>query len=172
VSSGDAGVYGMARVALEAWERLSEPRPALEVVPGVTALLAAAALLGAPLGVDFAAISLSDLLVPWSTIARRLEAVAAADLVVALYNPASRGRRWQFAEACVILSRHRPEDTPTGIVRDAFRPGQRVAVVTLAALAEQPMDMFTIVLVGSRQTRRVGEYLLTPRGYDAARDDI
>ncbi|HZS00350.1 MAG TPA: precorrin-3B C(17)-methyltransferase [Chloroflexota bacterium] len=165
VSSGDAGVYGMAGVALEEWERLPEPRPGLEVVPGVTALLAAAALLGAPLGVDFAAVSLSDLLVPWPTIVRRLEAAAAADFVVALYNPASRGRRAQFGEACAILRRHREDETPVGIVREAFRPGQQVAVVPLGALAAYPVDMLTIVVVGSSQTRRVGDYLLTPRGY-------
>jgi len=164
VSSGDAGVYGMASVALEEWERWPPPRPPLAVVPGVTALLAAAALLGAPIGLDFAAVSLSDLLVPWPTIARRLEAAAAGDFVIGLYNPASHGRRWQLAEACAILRRHRADDTPVGVVRDAFRPGQRVGVVPLGALAAQAVDMLTIVLVGSSQTRRVGEYLLTPRG--------
>jgi precorrin-3B C17-methyltransferase len=135
------------------------------VVPGVTALLGAAALLGAPLGTDFAAVSLSDLLVPWPTIARRLEAVAAADFVVALYNPASGGRRWQLPEACVILRRHRADLTPVGIVRNAYRPDQRVTMTTLAELAGQPVDMLTIVVVGSSQTRRVGDLLLTPRGY-------
>ena len=114
VSSGDAGVYGMASVALEEWERLTEPRPRIEMVPGVTALLAAAALLGAPLSLDFAAVSLSDLLVPWPTIVRRVEAVAAADFVVGLYNPASRGRDWQLGEACAILRRHRPEQHAGG----------------------------------------------------------
>jgi cobalt-precorrin 5A hydrolase / precorrin-3B C17-methyltransferase len=168
VSSGDAGVYGMASVALEEWERWSpEMAPPITVVPGVTALLAAAALLGAPLGLDFAAISLSDLLVPWPTIARRLEAVAAADFVIALYNPASRGRQWQLGEACAVLRQHRDAETPVGIVRDASRPGQRVAVVPLGSLAEQTVDMLTILLVGSSQTRRVGDYLLTPRGYSA-----
>jgi precorrin-3B C17-methyltransferase len=167
VSSGDAGVYGMASVALEEWESLAEPRPSLAMIPGVTALLAAAALLGAPLSLDFAVVSLSDLLVPWPTIVRRVEAVAAADFVVGLYNPASRGRPWQLGEACAILRRHRPDSTPVGIVRDAFRPTQRVGVVSLGALAEQPVDMLTVLIVGNRETRQVGDYLLTPRGYRA-----
>jgi precorrin-3B C17-methyltransferase len=168
VSSGDAGVYGMASVALEEWARWPPgTTPPIEVVPGITALLAAAALLGAPLGTDFAAVSLSDLLVPWPTIARRLEAVAAADFVIALYNPASRDRHWQLREACAILDRHRPDTTPVGIVRDAFRPGQRAEIVPLRALPERPVDMLTILLVGNSETRRVGNYLLTPRGYAA-----
>lgn len=169
VSGGDAGVYGMASVALEALEVLPEgERPALEVVPGITALLAAAALLGAPLGTDFAAISLSDLLVPWPAIARRLDAAAAADFVLALYNPASAGRRWQLPAACAIIRRHRTPETPVGVVRAAYRPGQRVAIVPLGAVEQEPVDMLTIVIVGSSQTRRVGPYLLTPRGYRPA----
>src|SRR5579885_3208895 len=140
VSSGDAGVYGMASVALEALERWRGTPPPVEIVPGVTALLAAAAVLGAPLGTDFAAISLSDLLVPWETIARRLEA---ADFVLALYNPASSARRWQLPAACAILRQHRSPETPVGIVREAYRPGQQVAIVSLASLADQPIDMLT-----------------------------
>ncbi|HLI26826.1 MAG TPA: precorrin-3B C(17)-methyltransferase [Chloroflexota bacterium] len=166
VSSGDAGVYGMAGLALEEWERLPPPRrPALAVLPGVTALLAAAALLGAPLGTDFAAVSLSDLLVPWPTIARRLEAAAAADFVLALYNPASAARSWQLSAACAILLRHRPATTPVGLVRAAYREGQHVAIVALGELAAQPVDMLTILIVGNRATRRCGPWLLTPRGY-------
>lgn len=166
VSSGDAGVCGMASLALEALESWGAERaPAVEIVPGVTALLAAAALLGAPLGTDFAAVSLSDLLVPWTTIARRLEAVAAADFVVALYNPASAGRRWQLPAACAILARHRSPETPVGIVREAYRPAQRVATVPLHALPEQSVDMLTVLVVGNGATRRVGDRLVTPRGY-------
>jgi cobalt-precorrin 5A hydrolase/precorrin-3B C17-methyltransferase len=168
VSSGDAGVYGMASVALEEWERWPPERaPLIEVVPGITALLAAASVLGAPLGTDFAVVSLSDLLVPWTTIARRLAAVAAADFVVALYNPASRGRQWQLPEACAIIGAHRPPSTPVGVVRDVYRPGQQAQIVTLGELAAQAVDMLTILVVGSTQTRRAGEYLLTPRGYAA-----
>jgi precorrin-3B C17-methyltransferase len=168
ISSGDAGVYGMASLALEALEAWAgEAPPAVEVVPGVTALLAAAALLGAPLGTDFAAVSLSDLLVPWPTIARRLEAVAAADFVVALYNPASGARRWQLPAACAILARHRAPETPVGIVREAYRPAQQVVTVPLRALPEQSVDMLTVLVVGNSATRRVGARLLTPRGYPA-----
>lgn len=168
VSSGDAGVYGMAGLALEEWERLPPAgRPALAVLPGVTALLAAAALLGAPLGTDFAVVSLSDLLVPWPTIARRLEAAAAADFVLGLYNPASAGRRWQLLAACAILLRHRPPETPVGVVRAARRAGQQAAIVTLGELAAQPVDMLTVLIVGNRATRRCGPWLLTPRGYRA-----
>ena len=166
VSSGDAGVYGMASVVLEELERWPrEIGPRVEVVPGITALLAAAALLGAPLGTDFAAVSLSDLLVPWRTIERRLEAVAAGDFVVALYNPASGGRRWQLPAACAILARHRASETPVGVVRCAFRPEQSVAIVPLGAVAEQAVDMLTVLIVGNSETRRVGEWMLTPRGY-------
>jgi precorrin-3B C17-methyltransferase len=162
----------MASVALEEWQQWPAGRaPEMEVVPGVTALLAAAALLGAPLGTDFAAVSLSDLLVPWSTIARRLAAVAAADFVVALYNPASRGRRWQLGEACAILGQYRLPSTPVGIVRNASRAGERVEIVSLAELPARPIDMLTIVIVGSSATRRAGEYLLTPRGYARERAD-
>lgn len=170
VSSGDAGVFGMASVALEEWAHWPPDRaPAIEVVPGVTALLGAAALLGAPLGLDFAAVSLSDLLVPWPAIAARLAAVAAADFVVALYNPASRNRQWQFREACAILAEHRPVATPVGIVRNAYRPDQQVHIVSLADLAAQPVDMLTILLVGNTQTWRAGDYLITPRGYAGQR---
>ena len=166
VSSGDAGVYGMASVVLEELERWPAGGGVrVEVVPGVTALLAAAALLGAPLGTDFAAVSLSDLLVPWPSIERRLEAVAAADFVVALYNPASGGRRWQLPAACAILARHRPPDTPVGVVRCAYRPEQQVAVVPLGAVAEAVVDMLTVLIVGNRETRQVGGWMLTPRGY-------
>jgi len=166
VSSGDAGVYGMAGAVLEALERWDPAaRPAVEVIPGVTALLAAAALLGAPLA-DFAVVSLSDLLVPWPVIARRLEAAAAADFVLVLYNPASAGRRWQLPAACAILQRYRTPTTPVGLVRAAHRPEQQVAIVDLAALPAQAVDMLTILIVGNSQTRRVGTWLLTPRRYE------
>lgn len=169
VSSGDAGVYGMAGLALEEWARLSPAeRPAFAVLPGVTALLAAGALLGAPLGADFAAISLSDLLTPWSTIERRLDAAAAADFVLALYNPASGARRWQLPAACALIGRHRAPDTPVGVARNVGRPEQAVALLTLAELPTWPVDMLSIAIVGGSTTRRLGDYLLTPRGYHEA----
>lgn len=165
VGSGDAGVYGLAGLALEHLEARDAADLPVEVVPGVTAALSAAALLGAPLGHDFACISLSDLLTPWETIRVRIEAAAAADFVIALYNPRSARRVQPFAEACAILRRHRAPETPVGIVRNAFREEQRVTLTTLACLAEAAVDMLTTVIVGNRSTRRWRDRLITPRGY-------
>jgi precorrin-3B C17-methyltransferase len=137
-------------------------RPEVAVIPGVTAATAAAALLGAPLGQDFAAISLSDLNTPWPVIRRRLEAAAAADLVLALYNPRSGRRPGHLAEAARILLRHRPPDTPVGIVRAAYRPDQEVRIAELGQLASAPADMVTTVVVGSSRTRVVAGRLFTP----------
>jgi len=166
VSTGDAGVYGMAGLVLELLA-VADPESTIpvEVVPGVSAVHAAASLLGAPLMTDFAVVSLSDLLTPWETIRARLEAVAAADFVVALYNPRSRKRVRHLEEACSILERHRPADTPAGIVRHALRPGQSVALTTLAEVPRGQVDMMSIVVVGNRATRRLGPWLVTPRGY-------
>jgi cobalt-precorrin 5A hydrolase/precorrin-3B C17-methyltransferase len=170
VSSGDAGVYGTAGIVLErlAQEEAEEEAAGVEVVPGVSAAMAAAALLGAPLMNDFAAISLSDLLTPWPAIERRLEAAAAADLVIALYNPASSQRRQQIAQARQILLRHRPPSTPVGIVRNAYRPGQEVTVTDLEHMLEGAIDMLAIVLIGNSATVRVGGRLVTRRGYEEA----
>jgi len=163
VGSGDAGVYAMASPALE----LAGADVDVETVPGVTAALAAAALLGAPLGHDHAYVSLSDLHTPWPAIADRLRAVAAADFVVCLYNPRSRARTGQFDTALAILGEHRPPGTPVGVVRDASRAGQRVVVTTLAELAGDPsiVDMRTVVVVGSTRTRVVAGRMVTPREY-------
>jgi cobalt-precorrin 5A hydrolase/precorrin-3B C17-methyltransferase len=163
IGSGDAGVYAMASPALQvAGEDVD-----VEAVPGVTAALAAAALLGAPLGHDHAYLSLSDLHTPWPVITDRLRACAAADLVVCLYNPRSRKRRAQFDEALAILREHRPDTTPVGLVRQASRADQRVTVTTLADLAEDPdqVDMFTVVLVGSTRTEVRAGRMVTPREY-------
>jgi precorrin-3B C17-methyltransferase len=168
VSSGDAGVFGMASPVWEAVERrlaAGQPVPETEVVPGVTAALAAAALLGAPLGADFAAISLSDLLTPWEVIARRVELAAAADFVLALYNPASARRTWQIERARSLILLHRRPATPVGIVRQAFRPEQEVILTDLARLPETPLDMTTVLIVGAASTRAVAGRLVTPRGY-------
>jgi cobalt-precorrin 5A hydrolase/precorrin-3B C17-methyltransferase len=173
VSSGDAGIYGLATLVFELVDR--EPRPewrraALSVVPGVSALQAAAARLGAPLGHDFCAISLSDLLTPWGAIEARLRAAAAADFVVALYNPRSARRAWQLAAAREILLGARPADTPVASARNLGRPGESVAVTTLGRLVPEAVDMLTIVLVGSSATRLMQgtpPRLYTPRGYDA-----
>lgn len=168
VSSGDPGVYGMASLVLEllreaGWRR--GDAPALEIVPGVTALGSCAALVGAPLGHDFCGISLSDLLTPWEVIARRLEAAAGADFVIGLYNPASTRRRRPLAEAHAILSRHRRSATPVAVVTDAYRPGQRVAVTTLERLLEEEIGMTTTVIVGSSRTFAFEGLVVTPRGY-------
>jgi len=160
VCSGDAGVYAMASLALEVAEGVD-----VEVLPGVTAALAAAALLGAPLGHDHALISLSDLLTPWAAIEARLRAAAVADLAVALYNPRSRGRTWQFDAALDILREHRSPTTPVGVVTDAMRPGQSVILTTLGDVDPETVGMTTCVIVGSSTTRVVAGRMVTPRGY-------
>jgi precorrin-3B C17-methyltransferase len=165
ISSGDPGIYGMASLVLECLAAEEELLSQVEIVPGVSAVHAAAALLGAPLGHDFAVVSLSDLLTPWHAIERRLEAAASADFVLALLNPQSRRRDWQYRRAAEVLARHRPSEAPVGIVRNAYRPGQSVEITTVARMAEAPVDMFTTVIVGSTQTRRVGPVVFTPRGY-------
>ncbi len=168
VSSGDAGVYGMASLALEVlradgWRR-GDP-PEVRVVPGVTALLASAALVGAPLGHDFCAISLSDLLTPWPVIARRLEAAAAADFVVGLYNPASTRRRAPLALARELLLRHREAATPVAVVTDAGRAGEQAVITDLGGLDRAAVGMTSTVIVGSTRTLAFEGMLLTPRGY-------
>jgi len=167
VCSGDAGVYALASLVFE----LGDRQPGLdlardvEVVPGVTAAVAAAALLGAPLGHDHVAISLSDLLTPWEVIEERLRAAAQADLVVSLYNPRSVERHWQLGVALGLLGEHRRATTPVGIVTDAGRPTERVTVTTLADLDVTLVGMTTCVIVGASSTRALGSRMLTPRGY-------
>jgi cobalt-precorrin 5A hydrolase/precorrin-3B C17-methyltransferase len=134
-------------------------------VPGVTAGLAASALLGAPLGHDHALISLSDLHTPWEVIEQRVAAAAAGDFVVVFYNPRSRSRDWQLAAALKLLGEHRPGDTPVGVVRHATRPQQQIQVATLAAFDPAVVDMNSVVVVGSSQTRIVAGRIVTPRGY-------
>lgn len=175
VSSGDVGIYGMAGLVLEICrERALRPGPLaaaaavdlpLEIIPGVPALAAAAALLGAPLMHDFAVISLSDLLTPWEVIQQRVSAAAAADFVMVIYNPKSKKRDWQLTAVRDLILSQRPPDTPVGIVTKAMRPGQTVVVTTLAEMLRYPIDMQTIVLVGNSQTYVYGDYLITPRGY-------
>jgi cobalt-precorrin 5A hydrolase / cobalt-factor III methyltransferase / precorrin-3B C17-methyltransferase len=161
IGSGDAGVYAMASPAL------AEASEDVDVVgvPGVTAALAAAALLGAPLGHDHVSISLSDLHTPWEVIERRVRAAAEADLVVTFYNPRSRDRDWQLPAALDVLAGHRDPATPVGVVRNATRPGERVRVTTLKELDPATVDMMTVVTVGNTATRRVAGRMVTPRGY-------
>ena len=173
VSSGDAGVYGMASLLFELLDgKAADPRwrgIELVVEPGVSALQAAAARAGAPIGHDFCAISLSDLLTPWPAIARRLRAAAEADFVVALYNPASGRRRKRLTEARAILVAHRPLDCPVVVARNLGRDGEQVTATTLAELDTEAVDMLTVIVVGNSQTRRLEQggraWLYTPRGY-------
>ena len=162
ISSGDAGVYGMAGLVLE----LAQGRDVdIEIVTGVTAALSGGAVLGAPLTHDFAVISLSDLLTPWEKIERRLECAAAADFSIALYNPASHRRADHLRRACEIILRHASADTVCGVVRNIGREGERMELMTLGQLAGYPADMFTTVFVGNSQTRIIDGRMVTPRGY-------
>jgi cobalt-precorrin 5A hydrolase / precorrin-3B C17-methyltransferase len=161
IGSGDAGVYAMASPAL------AEASDDIDVVgvPGVTAALAAGAVLGAPLGHDHVSISLSDLHTPWEVIERRVRAAAEADLVVTFYNPRSRGRDWQLPKALGILAEHRAPTTPVGVVRNASRADESARLTTLAALDPASVDMMTVVTVGNTATREIAGRMVTPRGY-------
>jgi precorrin-3B C17-methyltransferase len=165
VSSGDPGVYGMAGVVLEVAD-LQNAKIPIKIVPGVTAATAAAALLGAPLVTDFAVISLSDLLTPWSVIEKRLYAAAEANFVIVLYNPQSEGRKEPLAKAYEILLKYRKPETPVGVVRQVGRKGEETIVTTLKELLACQVDMATTIVVGNSTTRVVGKRMVTPRGYD------
>jgi precorrin-3B C17-methyltransferase len=166
ISSGDPGVYAMASLVLECAAAADELLlQDIVIVPGVSAVNAAAALLGAPLGHDFAVVSLSDLLTAWDVIERRLRAAAEADFVLALLNPKSQRRHWQYRRAAEILAQHRAADTPVGVVRNGYRIGQSVDITTVQHMAEAAVDMFTTIIVGNSQTRRFGPVVVTPRGY-------
>lgn len=162
ISSGDPGVYGMAGPALEA-AAPRQRRPNIRIVPGVTAMSWAAARLGAPLMHDVAAVSLSDLLTPWEAIERRLDAAAAADFVIVLYNPRSKRRTWQLDAARRIILRHRDPETPVGLVHKGDPP--QLQRSSLARLATADVDMNAILIVGNSTTRVAGDWLITPRGY-------
>ncbi|MQA83688.1 MAG: precorrin-3B C(17)-methyltransferase [Streptosporangiales bacterium] len=161
LGSGDAGIYAMASPALE----MADGSIDVAGVPGVTAALAAAALLGAPLGNDHALISLSDLHTPWEVIEARVRAAAEADFVVVFYNPRSVARHWQLARALAVLGERRRPETPVGIVRGASRPDERSTLTTLDAVDVEAVDMQTVVIVGSGDTRIVAGRMVTPRGY-------
>ena len=162
ISSGDAGVYGMAGLVLE----LAQGKDVdVEVIPGVTAALSGGAVLGAPLTHDFCVISLSDLLTPWEKIEKRLAAAAEADFCIALYNPSSHRRADYLRKACDILLRARSGDTVCGVVRSIGREGESATVLTLAELRDYAADMFSTVFIGNSQTRVIGGKMVTPRGY-------
>lgn len=164
VCSGDPGVYAMASLVCELAGD-EAPHVEVEVVPGVTAALASAALLGAPLGHDHAVVSLSDLLTPWSVIERRVRAAAEGDFVTVFYNPRSQGRGWQLDAVLDILRGARDGATPVGIVTAAARPEQHVVVTTLAEIDTAGIGMTSCVVVGARSTRLVAGRMVTPRGY-------
>ncbi len=168
VSSGDAGVYGMAGLVLELVQQQGvAERLEVEVVPGVPALMAAAALLGAPLVHDFAAVSLSDLLTPWEKIEERISLAARADFVLGVYNPRSTRRTWQLPRAKELLLQEKSAQTPVGLVRQAYRQGQHVSCCTLEALEPENVDMLSILVVGNSSTCFLDGRMVTPRGYFA-----
>jgi precorrin-3B C17-methyltransferase len=165
VSSGDPGVFAMASAVFEALEAGPTEWLNLElrVLPGITAMLAAAAAIGAPLGHDFAAINLSDNLKPWALIERRLQLVGEAGLAMAFYNPRSKSRPHQFARALEVLRQSCGTETLITFARDVTKPGQEILTVPLRDATPEMADMRTVVIVGNRDTRRVGSYVYTPR---------
>ncbi len=166
VSSGDAGIYGMAGLVLEVLLSSGEhDKVEFEVVPGITAASAAAALLGAPLMNDFAVISLSDLLTPWEVILKRIEAAAWGDFVIVFYNPKSKQRVRQIAAAREVVLKYRDPATPVGIVTAAGRSGQRVVLSDLAGFLDEEIGMHSVVIIGNSQTYIRDGRLVTPRGY-------
>ena len=181
--SGDAAIYGMASLAAEMLDEGRSPavepscrRVALEIIPGISAFQAASAAAGALIGHDFCCISLSDLMTPWAVIENRLRAAAAGDFVVALYNPRSLRRRDQLDRAIAILAEHRPPATPVVTASNLGRSGERVTIATLGDFDADAVDMLTIVIVGSRQSRSFARgdgstVAYTPRGYGLMREE-
>ena len=167
VSSGDAGVYGMAGLVVDMILDLPEDtRPKFEIIAGVSAVNAAAAILGAPLMHDFAIISLSDLMTPWELIKKRVHSAAEADFVIALYNPKSKRRVTQLDEVQKIILQFRDKNTPVGIVTNAGRAGETKIISTLENFTREEVNMFSLVIVGNSQTFVKASYMLTPRGYE------
>lgn len=164
ISSGDAGIYGMAPLIYE-MKREKESDIAIEVLPGISAFQKAASLLGAPVGHDFCVISLSDLMTPWERIEKRIKAAASADFITAIYNPKSEGRYWQLYRLIELFLEERDPQTPLGFVRQAGREEQEVTITTLADFDPEQVDMFTVILIGNSQTYQFDNHLVTPRGY-------
>ncbi|MFP4397368.1 MAG: precorrin-3B C(17)-methyltransferase [Desulfonatronovibrio sp.] len=164
ISSGDAGIYGMAGLALEMIQDMQVSLD-IEIVPGVSAAQAGAAELGAPLMLDFACVSLSDLLVDWEEIEKRLEALAGADMVTVLYNPKSRKRTFQITRTAQIFMNHRSGQTLVGIARSASQPDQSIILTDLGHMLETEMDMRTVVIIGNSRTKKAGSWMVTSRGY-------
>lgn len=165
VSSGDAGIYGMAPLIYEMQSERRADGIAIVCLPGISAFQKAASLLGAPIGHDLCIISLSDLMTPWETIERRVQAAAVGDFVTAVYNPKSHGRYWQLYRLQDIFLQHRSPETPVGCVRQAGREGQEVKVCTLGTFNPEDVDMFTVVIIGNSQSYVFDGKMITPRGY-------
>lgn len=165
VSSGDAGIYGMAGLILEVLSEYENHNVQVEIVPGITAASSASSVLGAPLTHDFAVISLSDLLTPWEDIEKRLALASEAGFVICLYNPSSKKRADYLNKACKIMMKNLPEETPCGYVQNIARDGQSSCVLTLKELADAKVDMFTTVVIGNKTTKIIDGKLVTPRGY-------
>jgi len=163
VSSGDSGVYGMAGIIYQVCENY--PDVEIEVIPGITACLSGAAVLGAPINHDFAVISLSDLLTPWEKIEKRLGLASDGDFVICIYNPSSKKRADYLKKACQIMLKYKSADTPCGCVKNIGRNGQEYKIVTLDKLQNIETDMFTTVIVGNSQTKVINGKIVTPRGY-------
>jgi len=168
VCSGDSSVYGMAGLLLQLLHSYKDVE--VEVVPGITAAISGAAVLGAPVGHDFCVISLSDLLTPWDLIVKRLELAAEGDFITCLYNPRSKKRIEHLTTACNIMLKHRSEDTVCGWVKNIGREGEEYRICTLKELDNEPIDMFTTVFIGSSQTKLVDGKMVTPRGYEKHED--
>lgn len=164
ISSGDSGIYGMSGLAAEILQQ-RHANIEVEIVPGVPAMVSAASLLGAPLNIDVASISLSDHLVRWPDIARRIEKAAESDFVIAIYNPKSRARRLHLARAREIILKYRRPSTPVGIVSNAYRPGQIVTIASLETMLDHPVGMDSLIIIGNSTTQACGDRLITPRGY-------
>ncbi len=164
ISSGDAGIYGMAGIMIEIVEAQNSDIE-VEVIPGISASIASASLLGAPLMNDFATISLSDLLTPWEVIVKRLHAAGSGDFVVSLYNPRSKTRVKHLDTAIDILLEYQKPETPVGIVKHAMRELQEIQITTLGNLKNCDIDMFTTVIIGNSQTNVVNNKMVTTRGY-------
>lgn len=168
VTGGDAGIYDMAAPVFELITEMDDADRVLvdvEVIPGITAANMAASLVGSPLAQDFAVISLSDRFVPWDQIERRLDAVAGADMVIALYEPSSRHRPGQLRKAQEVLLRHRDESTPVAVARETSRDDETINVTTLGQMTGLPHDRRTVIIVGNSTTKTVGDWMITPRTY-------
>lgn len=164
VSSGDAGIYGMASLMIEVCEELNVTVE-IEVIAGITAASSAAAVLGAPLTHDFAIISLSNLLTPWEKIEKRLDLASQAGFIIVLYNPTSKKRADFLSKACDIVMRNISPKIHCGYVKNIGREGEMHKVLTLEELKNEKVDMFTTVIIGNETTKVIGDKLVTPRGY-------